>query len=329
MTDAEAGSEQLTSSSRLHLLGALANKKRIAERRSAKERAELVAEAPDERLDTSIAAELESIRAMLQELHASRSPKERVHGALDAAGLEGALASRLARGGAAAARKGADELNSWLRGRLGKELKVMADPLEQQGRRIILCVGPTGVGKTTTIAKLAARAQFELGKSVLILTVDTYRVGSVAQIQRFASLMGAPFAVASGVSDFCDAMVKHPADVVFIDSASLPPTDAEATRRVTDILQASPGVPVDTLLVLPGMIRGRDAERIARRYQSPKPTGLVISKLDEVERAGGALHASIQMNIPIVYLSGGPRVPEDIETATADGVLDRVFPEMS
>ncbi len=322
------GFDEVTPSSRFELLGSLANKRR----RSLKGRPKMMksVEQQDEHIDRgdeSIASQLDAIRMMLEEIHATRTPKEQIAGALDAARLEGTLAARLSRGGTSAVHKGPDALKAWLRKKLTRELTISTDPLTKPGKRIVMCVGPTGVGKTTTIAKLAARAQFELGKSILLMTTDTYRVGSVAQIQRFAHLMGAPFAVASGVTQFCDAMMRYPSDIVFIDTASLPPSDIASAERVREIVDAAPDVPTETLLVLPAMIRGRDAEQIARSYQTPKPTGLVISKLDEIDRAGGALHASINADLPIVYLSAGPRVPEDIESATVDSVLDTVFPE--
>ena len=315
---------------RVELLSALANKRRSA--KTAKTRTKPTQ--PDERSlesreDDSIASQLQSIRLMLEALHSARSPKDRVAAALDMARFEGSLATRLSRGGTTAARKGDEALNEWLRKRIGREVHVAPDPLEQRGRRIVICVGPTGVGKTTTIAKLAARAQFEAGRSIHLMTLDTFRVGSVAQIERFAQLMGAPFTVLTGPSQFCDAMVRHPADTIFIDTASLPPSDTETSNRLSAVLEAAPDVPVDTLLVLPAMIQGRDAERIARSYSAPRPTGLVISKLDEIDRAGGVLHASINVGLPVTYLSAGPRVPEDIEPATVDTVLDTVFPEYS
>lgn len=326
------GSEEsvgLRPNPKLELLGALAEKRRTSLCSKPEVPKERQPTSGGNDMGVSLAAQLESIRVMLEELHAARTPKERVAGALDAARLEGSLAARLSRGATAAARKGDGALQAWLRSRLGREISIRPDPLVQPGRRIVMCVGPTGAGKTTTIAKLAARAQFELGKEILLLTMDTYRVGSIAQIERFASLMGAPFAVASEVSQFCDAMMKYPAEVVFIDTASLPPSDSESSRRVTDILAAAPGVPVETLLVLPAMMRGRDAEHVARMYRTPKPTGLVITKLDEIDRAGGVLHACINAELPVAYLSSGPRVPEDIEPATVDGVLQGVFPEFS
>lgn len=313
--------------SKAHLLSALGGRRPTARKPFRRQDSRLEPELEAEVGDDSLAAELQAIRAMIEELHAARSPKDRVAGALDLARFEGALASRLARGAAAAAKKGDDALQGWLRARVGRELAIAPDFLQQPGRRIVLCVGPTGAGKTTTIAKLAARAHLMLGRSILILTVDTYRVGSVAQIQRFAQLMGAPFAVASGVSEFCNAMLKHPADIVFIDTASLPPTDSASTRLVADILASAPDVPVETLLVLPAMIQGRDAERIVRAYGVPKPTALVITKLDETDRAGGAIHAALAGPLPVAYLSNGPRVPEDIASATLDGVLDTIFPE--
>jgi flagellar biosynthesis protein FlhF len=77
---------------------------------------------------------------------------------------------------------------------------------------------------------------------------------------------------------------------------------------------------------LPPWLRASDAERVLASYQDPAPTEVVITKLDETETAGGALHASIPRSLPLAYLCDGPRVPEDIEDASVDAVLGRLFP---
>jgi flagellar biosynthesis protein FlhF len=233
----------------------------------------------------------------------------------------------LSRGSAAASRKGDGDLREWLRQRLRKEIHVQPSPLEQPGRRFILCVGATGVGKTTTIAKLAARASLELGRRASILTFDTYRVGSVEQLSRFAQLIGLPFEVVHDTTSFCDALLAHPSELVFVDTASLPPSDHAWSRRVLDCLSSAPDVPVDVLIVAPAMISGEDAERLVSVYQAPAATAMVITKLDEFGRAGGAVQAAVNAKLPIAYLCRGPRVPEDLETPTADEVLDIVLPE--
>jgi flagellar biosynthesis protein FlhF len=83
---------------------------------------------------------------------------------------------------------------------------------------------------------------------------------------------------------------------------------------------------VHVQLVVPAWLRATDAERVLASYQDPAPTEIVITKLDETETAGGALHASMPRSLPVAYLCDGPRVPEDIEDASVEGVLARLFP---
>src|SRR5205814_5696655 len=103
------------------------------------------------------------------------------------------LARTLAAGSTYAARAGNDELRQWLRQRVAEKLSCRVGLIEMPGRHLIACVGPTGVGKTTTLAKLAARAVLTFGRSVRVVSLDTFRVGAVEQWRRYAELIGFPF----------------------------------------------------------------------------------------------------------------------------------------
>ena len=166
-----------------------------------------------------IERELGMLRQMLNELNESRPPKERALTELHAAGIEGTLARELASGATKVARRGREALRAWLGGRIKERLTVTPSLLTDPSPRVIACVGPTGVGKTTTLAKLAAKARLDHGRSVGVISLDTFRVGAVEQWQRYATLMGIPFQIASDRTTFLRAMADMPTDLVLVDTA--------------------------------------------------------------------------------------------------------------
>ena len=271
-----------------------------------------------------IERELGMLRQMLNELNESRPPKERALTELHAAGIEGTLARELAAGATKVARRGREALRAWLSGRIKERLTVTPSMLTDPNPRVIACVGPTGVGKTTTLAKLAAKARLDHGRSVGVISLDTFRVGAVEQWQRYATLMGIPFQIASDRTTFLRAIADMPTDLVLVDTAgrSVHGTAwplAGCLREITDRK-------VNTMLVLPAWLRANDVTRVLEMYDDPLPTDLVVTKLDETYQVGGILHAALPNQLPFAYLCNGPRVPEDILDASVEGVLDAVFP---
>jgi flagellar biosynthesis protein FlhF len=269
--------------------------------------------------------ELSSLRAMLEELNQQRPPRERALTLLHAKGIEGALARELANGAAKHAKKGKAPLNDFLRARLAERISVSGSLMQNPQRTLIACMGPTGAGKTTTLAKLAARARLDLGRSVGVISLDTFRVGAVEQWQRYAALMGIPFQVASDRSSFRRALAEITADIVLVDTAgrSTPTTSwilPDCLSGTTEELAKH------ALLVLPAWLRASDVIRVGDLYQVPAPTEVVITKLDETVEVGGVMHAALPSNIPIAYLCSGPRVPEDIREASVDAIVDAVLP---
>lgn len=269
--------------------------------------------------------ELNSLRAMLEELNQQRPPKERALTLLHAKGIEGNLAKELANGAAKYAKKGKGPLTDFLRGRLAERLSVSGSLMQGPQRTLIACMGPTGAGKTTTLAKLAARARLDLGRSVGVISLDTFRVGAVEQWQRYAALMGIAFQIASDRSSFRRALAEIPADIVLVDTAGRS-TPASSWTLPECLSGSAEDMARHALLVLPAWLRASDVERIRGLYEVPAPTEVVITKLDETVEAGGVLHAALPSSIPIAYLCNGPRVPEDIREASVEAVVDAVLP---
>jgi flagellar biosynthesis protein FlhF len=278
------------------------------------------------RAEITLGRELRLIRSMLEEMSHVRKPRDRAGSLLQAAGIEGSLAATLVGQAARVPKSDSTVLINYLRKKLAERIDVAPSPIEMPGRRIVACVGPTGVGKTTSLAKLAARASLELGRSVAVVSLDTFRVGAVEQMRRFVELIGVPFDVARDRAGFAQAVAQRRADITLVDTAGVSTADNGSMQRLSECLSAVTDRPVDILLVVQAAIRARDAERLRGVYRTPPPTGLIITKLDETDQAGGALHTALDHPLPITYLCDGPRVPEDLHEASAEMLLDAVLP---
>jgi len=284
--------------------------------------------APPSALDESaVGRELMQLRLMLDELGRGRPIKDRTRAMLAAAGFEGALARTLSAGSGRVAKLGSRELGRWLRERVREKVSCRSGLIEAPGRRLIACVGPTGVGKTTTLAKLAARAVLQLGRSVRVVSLDTFRVGAVEQWRRYAELIGFSFDVANNPGTFHRVAHNHTEDILFVDTAGRAIGEQHST--LAGCVAGLRDMSHEVLLVLPAWLRARDAERVVSTYSDPKITGVVITKLDETDQVGGVMHASIGNDLPVAYLCNGARVPEDIHDAAMDQVLDAIFPEQA
>jgi flagellar biosynthesis protein FlhF len=277
--------------------------------------------------ESAVGRELMQLRLMLDELGQGRPIKGRARAMLAAAGFEGALARTLSAGASRSAGVGNAEVMGWLRQRLRERVACRSGLIEAPGRRLIACVGPTGVGKTTTLAKLAARAVLSLGRSVRVVSLDTFRVGAVEQWRRYAELIGFPFDVATNAGTFHRVAHNHTEDILLIDTAGR--AIGEQHDTLAGCVAGLRDMSHEVLLVMPAWLRARDAERVAATYCAPKITGVVITKLDETDQVGGVMHASIGSDLPVAYLCNGARVPEDIHDAAVDQVLDTIFPEQA
>ena len=267
--------------------------------------------------------ELNTLRAMVEELNANLPPRERAMAMLHSIGIEGALAREITTGAARPAKKGREALRTWLLERVRERISVREGLIAEPGPRIVACVGPTGVGKTTTLAKLAARAKLDLGRSVGVVSLDTFRVGAVEQWQRYATLMGIPLHVAHDAPGFQRALREIRTELVLVDTAGR--SASSVNTVLADSLRGIVSHQVHVMLVVPAWMRASDAERISAAYSDPVPTEVVITKLDETEQVGGALHAAMSRDLPLSYLCNGPRVPEDIQDASIDATLSALF----
>ncbi len=195
----------------------------------------------------------------------------------------------------------------------------------------ILFVGPTGVGKTTTLAKIAAKLKLELKKSVAILTFDTYRIAAADQLKTYASIMDIPIRVAytpqeAGMA--LNAMIDY--ETILMDTAG--------RSQKNDIQMGELKVIVDMVkpdkifLVLGMNYRLLDVKDIIRKFKIVNPTHVILTKMDETSSYGHFINVPLHSDLPIIYVTNGQRVPEDIFEANsvelskilANGVLENV-----
>jgi flagellar biosynthesis protein FlhF len=202
---------------------------------------------------------------------------------------------------------------------LMKHLPTVDDGLLEQGG-IVALVGPTGVGKTTTIAKLAARWALKHGTAdIALVSLDHQRIGAREQLLTFARILGVPMHVASNAKEL-GAVLARLADrrLVLIDSAGMSPRDERLTEQFATL--CIPGRPIRALLALAANADQAALDHIVRSYSRLRPEALVLTKLDEAAGLGAALSVAIRHALPLAWLADGQRVPDDLAAAPAKRV---------
>jgi flagellar biosynthesis protein FlhF len=188
-------------------------------------------------------------------------------------------------------------------------------PARGQSPRVVALVGPTGVGKTTTVAKLASQAALIEGRRVALLTMDTYRVGGVEQLRRYATLIGVPLEVVVDGASLRSALATlERADLVLVDTSGRSPRQQGAIEMLASTLRQA-GEPVQVHLLLPAAARLRELGSTIERYKSLSPDRLLITKVDEAQSGGSVLEACVRSRLPLSFICTGQRVPEDIAPA--------------
>ncbi len=198
-----------------------------------------------------------------------------------------------------------------------RELRCTEPLLPKRGyRRVAMLVGPTGVGKTTTIAKLAGRFGVAGDLRVGLITVDTYRVAAVDQLRTYAEIIDLPLQVVSSPAELPAALAQFAEfDLVLIDTAGRSPHDERQLEELKQLVAAA--TPDDICLVLSLTSGARSLRSTAERFAAVRPTSLILTKLDEATGCGGLLSVSRDIAVPISYITLGQEVPRDIEPANA------------
>lgn len=193
-------------------------------------------------------------------------------------------------------------------------------------KRFISLVGPTGVGKTTTLAKLAAQAKLDEQKKIAFVTLDTYRIAAIEQLNTYAQLLNAPVEVVYDIDDFNEATKKFSTyDRVFIDTAGRNYRDAQFVTELNQLLSIEKEM--DTLLVLPISMKERDLEKIVDNFQPMNIKKFIFTKLDETDSFGTMLNMMFKYEVAPVLITTGQDVPDDMIRATPEVIAEYALGE--
>lgn len=191
----------------------------------------------------------------------------------------------------------------------------------------VVMVGPTGVGKTTTIAKLAGRLALIEKKKVGLITIDTYRIGAVEQLRTYAEIMNVPFRVVMTLAEMDEALeAMKNCEVILIDSTG---RSSKNLMQISELRAFIDKIKPDNIsLVLSATTKNNDLKSIIEGYGALGYNDLIITKLDETTSYGTVLNAAYISKAPIRYLTNGQNVPDDIKRFSKDEIVDLVTGEL-
>lgn len=198
-------------------------------------------------------------------------------------------------------------------------------PIRIHQRKIMMFVGPTGVGKTTTISKLAARYAYKLGVNykVGIITLDSFRVGAVEQLRAYTNIMRLPLEVVKKPEELSEAILRlKDCNYILIDTAGGSQYDMDKIELINQYQESAKDVPIEKMLVLPANVKTTDLYEIYNSYSTLHIHNLIFTKLDETISYGNLISFAHKTKKSICYLSVGQNVPDDLHEASSDYIID-------
>ncbi len=195
------------------------------------------------------------------------------------------------------------------------------DPAGSTSKRaIVALIGPPGAGKTSTLAKLAARYGLGGRKRAHILSADVLRIGAADQLRTLASLLGIGFGVAESPVEL-DRMIEeqYNKDLILIDTPGLGKADMEDARDLAQMIGSDPEI--DTHLVLPASMKADDLVRQVDLFREFRPRKLIFTRMDETTRFGSLVSLAARTRLEVSFLAQGQRIPDDLEIATREGLV--------
>lgn len=242
-------------------------------------------------------------------------------------GIDDGLAQSLMRFAARKAAPDSLHLDVDLRRHLHHALErmVSTSQIEDEGQRAAIFIGPTGVGKTTTLAKLAAIFALGDGKRVQLITIDTYRIAAAEQLKTYADIIGVPIRVVSGVDELAQALDEATGrDCVLIDTTGHSHKQLDDFGELAEFARARSDL--EKHLVVSATTKPGDLREIIEGFAIFAPDKLVFTKLDETSTYGSIASEAILSGIPLSYLTDGQGVPDDLRVPTPKAVADLVVP---
>ncbi|WP_428771853.1 flagellar biosynthesis protein FlhF [Vibrio sp.] len=202
-----------------------------------------------------------------------------------------------------------------LLGLVADQIPVSSRDILKRGG-VVALLGPTGVGKTTTVAKLAARAAMEYGSdNVALVTTDTYRIGAHEQLSIYGRIMGCPVRVAKDSNELADVIYQlRNRRLILVDTAGMGQRDVRLSEQLDTLMQES-GEVINSYLVLPATAQRKVLQETIDHFKRIPLSGCILTKLDESLSLGEFVSVIVQNALPVAYIANGQRVPEDIVIA--------------
>jgi len=192
------------------------------------------------------------------------------------------------------------------------------------GKKVVAFVGPTGVGKTTSIAKLAAHLTLGRKKKVILFSLDGYRIGAVEQLRTYAGLMGVPFRFVGQASELPRLIAENDRrDYILIDTAGRGRKDMHVMEQLAGFLRKSDYI--ERHLVMSASMKPSDMQRIQDQFETCRPDHLLFTKLDETSTPGPILNELARTKKKFSYYTDGQRVPDDLHIAARERIMDLVL----
>lgn len=190
--------------------------------------------------------------------------------------------------------------------------------------KIIAFIGPTGVGKTTTLAKLAAQFALLEGKKVSVITIDTFRIGAVEQLKTYGEIIGIPVEIIISPKELKQAVEKFAdQDYILIDTAGRSSKNTMQIAELRGFLEVVQ--PLETLLVLSSTTKNKDLFRIVEDFKSINFSKIIFTKTDETDSLGQILNITQMAKIPVAYITNGQNVPDDIDQVTPQKLSELIL----
>lgn len=191
-------------------------------------------------------------------------------------------------------------------------------------KKIFHFIGPTGVGKTTTLAKIAAKCMLQDHKKVAFITTDTYRIAAVEQLKTYARILDIPIEVAYTIEDYKEAVDKFSSyDAVLVDTAGRNFRDAKYINELKESIDIN--LDIETYLVLALTAKPKDLSEIYDQFYQVPVKGVIFTKIDETKQYGSIFNIAVRKQIGISYITNGQDVPDDLMPVTPAVISDSIM----
>ncbi|WP_345238853.1 flagellar biosynthesis protein FlhF [Pontibacillus salipaludis] len=216
----------------------------------------------------------------------------------------------------------------WVKERLSSELDGIPFGGVDFSKKYIHLVGPTGVGKTTSLAKIAAEGVLNHHKRVAFITTDTFRIAAIDQLKTYAKILDVPIEVAYNLDDYKKAKERFSDyDIVLVDTAGRNFKDEKYVQELKETVDFEEEL--ETYLVLSITSKAKDIEEIYKQFNSVPIKRLIFTKVDETSHYGAMVNMIMKYNVGVAYLTDGQNVPDDIREASSQTIVAKVVGGLS